>query len=195
MNKKTVALTKEQCLEIITTMQEGFPEDKERGIAEFKPNKRAAMALMLEANLGLRISDILDLRLSDIIRDGARYRLDIVEKKTGKDRNFTVPAEIYQWLENYCLRNEIGKNELIFPVRERGIQKQLKLVCDYLGYERISTHSFRKFYATAIYESSGYNIELVRQLLQHSSVKTTQRYIGIQPEVVEGAIRNHMLLI
>ena len=34
-------------------------------------------------------------------------------------------------------------------------QKQLQIVCDYLGYEGISTHSFRKWYATEIYKANG----------------------------------------
>ena len=77
---------------------------------------------------------------------------------------------IWQYLENYCLRNGIGRNERIFPLTERAVQKQLALVCDYLGFEGISTHSFRKWYATEIYKDSGYDIALVQRLLQHSMV-------------------------
>ena len=74
------------------------------------------------------------------------------------------------------------------------IQKQLKMVCDYLGFEGISTHSFRKFYATEIYKNSNYNIALVQQLLQHSSAAVTQRYIGIQQQEIERAIEGHLRL-
>ena len=84
---------------------------------------------------------------SDIVNDGGRYRLDLVEQKTGKRRTFTVPLVIQQYIENFCLRRGIKPNELIFPITERAVQKQLALVCDYLGYEGISTHSFRKWYA------------------------------------------------
>ena len=55
MNKKTKALTTEQYKEIIQTMREGF--------TGCRPNERIATALVLEGNLGLRISDILKLRL------------------------------------------------------------------------------------------------------------------------------------
>lgn len=51
MNKKTRALTQEQYEEIIKTMQEGF--------SGTRPNERVATALVIEANLGIRISDIL----------------------------------------------------------------------------------------------------------------------------------------
>lgn len=187
MNKKTVALTTEQYSEIIQTMKEGF--------CGCRPNERIATALVLEGNLGLRISDILRLRLCDIVRDGDRYRLEITEQKTGKKRVFTVPLVIQQYIENYCLRSGIKPTERIFPISERAIQKQLAIVCDYLGYEGISTHSFRKWYATEIYKANGCDIALVQRLLQHSSASTTQRYIGIEPQRIEAAIMGHTQLI
>ena len=187
MNKKTKALTTEQYKEIIQTMKEGF--------CGCRPNERVATALVLEGNLGLRISDIVKLRLCDIVLDGDRYRLEIVEQKTGKSRIFTVPLVIQQYIENYCLRNGLRRDERIFPLSERAIQKQLKIVCDYLGFEGISTHSFRKWYATEIYKNSGYDIALVQRLLQHSSAATTQRYIGIEPQRIEAAIQGHAQLL
>ncbi len=187
MNKKTKALTTEQYKEIIQTMKEGFSGSR--------PNERIATILVLEGNLGLRISDILKLRLCDIVKDGDRFRLDVVEQKTGKQRTFTVPLVIQQYIENYCLRNRIQKTAIIFPITERAVQKQLHIVCDYLGYEGISTHSFRKWYATEIYKQSGYDIALVQRLLQHTSAATTQRYIGIEPQRIEQAIQDHAMLL
>ena len=187
MNKKTKALTTEQYKEIIQTMKEGF--------CGCRPNERVATALVLEGNLGLRISDIVKLRLCDIVLDGDRYRLEIVEQKTGKSRIFTVPLVIQQYIENYCLRTGLRRDERIFPLTERAIQKQLKIVCEYLGFEGISTHSFRKWYATEIYKNSGYDIALVQRLLQHSSAATTQRYIGIEPQRIEAAIQGHAQLL
>ena len=187
MNKKTTALTTEQYKAIITTMKEGS--------GFFRPNERVATALVLEGNLGLRISDIVKLRPCDIVNDGGRFRLSIVEQKTGKQRVFTVPLVIQQYIENYCLRNGIKHSELIFPITTREVQKVLARVCDYLGYEGISTHSFRKWYATEIYRSNGYDIALVQRLLQHSSAAVTQRYIGIEPQRIEKAIEGHAELI
>ena len=187
MNKKTKALTTEQYKEIIQTMKEGG--------CDFRGNERIATALVLEGNLGLRISDILNLRPCDILLDGDRYRLEIVEQKTSKKRVFTVPLVIKQYIDNYCLRNGIKDTEKIFPITERAVQKQLKLVCDYLELDGISTHSFRKWYATEIYKSNDYDIVLVQKLLQHSSSTTTQRYIGIDVKKIEDAIQNHLCLI
>ncbi len=187
MNKKTTALTTEQYKNIITSMREGS--------SFFRPNDRIATALVLEGNLGLRISDIVRLRLADIVNDGGRFRLSIVEQKTGKERVFTVPLVIQQYIENYCLRNGIGRNEVMFPITTREVQKVLARVCDYLGYEGISTHSFRKWYATEIYKNNGYDIALVQRLLQHSSAAVTQRYIGIEPQRIEKAIEGHAELL
>lgn len=186
MNKSTVALTVEQYKEIIQTMKKGF--------SGCRGNNRIATALILEANLGLRISDILKLRLSDIVKDGERYRLSIVEQKTKKARTFTVPLALYQFIRCYCLDNNIPSDRIIFPVTARAVQKQLKLVCDYLDIQGIGTHSFRKFYATEIYKNNDYNIVLVQKLLQHSSAAVTQRYIGIQQQELEQAIENHLRL-
>ena len=187
MNKKTKDLTTEQYKEIIQTMKEGF--------CGCRPNERVATALVLEGNLGLRISDIVKLRLCDIVLDGDRYRLEIVEQKTGKSRIFTVPLVIQQYIENYCLRNGLRRDELIWGGGGGGGGGGLKIVCDYLGFEGISTHSFRKWYATEIYKNSGYDIALVQRLLQHSSAATTQRYIGIEAQRIEAAIQGHAQLL
>ena len=75
MNIKTVALTREQYQAIIQTMKQGF--------TGCRPNERVATALVLEANLGLRISDIIHLRLADIVKDGERYRRLFVFNRGG----------------------------------------------------------------------------------------------------------------
>ena len=197
MNIRTLTLTEEQYDEIIDTMRTGF--------LSCRPNHKVATALVLEANLGIRISDIVQttdkngvkrdgIKLSDIVFDGGRYRLDIIEKKTKKKRGFTVPDPIYNFMQQYVIDNEIKKTEPMFPITERAVQKHLKATCDYLGYSGISTHSFRKFFATNVYKDNGYNIRLVQELLQHSSPVTTQRYIGISQQAVETALKNNVKL-
>ena len=61
-NKKCAAFTKQQLEEIITTMRSGG--------AGFRKNEQIATALLLEANLGMRIEDILAIHLQDIVMDG-----------------------------------------------------------------------------------------------------------------------------
>ena len=92
-NKKTVALTVEQ--------YENFIEAMQNGSSFFRPNEQIMTSLVLEANLGLRIEDILNLTLDSFIKDGDRYRLDIIEIKTKKKREFTVLNEVYEYIKDY----------------------------------------------------------------------------------------------
>ena len=180
------ALTTDQYKAIIKVMKHGS--------GSFRANPRCAAVLVAEANLGMRIGDILRLRLCDIIKDGGRYRLNITEEKTGKKRSFTVPDAVYTFFCEYAQYNHIAPDALLFPVKVRVVQRNLSVVCDLLGFDNISTHSFRKWYATDIYEKNGHDIVLVQQLLQHSSPTVTRRYIGISDQKIENAIAGHVLL-
>ncbi len=190
MNKRTRAIDDEIYKQIISTMQKGF---KYEGV-QYKPNERIATVLQLEYNLGLRVGDILNLTMDSFMRDGNRYRLDIHEQKTGKYRNFTVPVEIYNFVRDYAYDNSINSKARLFPITERAVLKHLKVTCEYLKIEGIGSHSFRKAFATNVYVNNHYNIELVRVLLQHSSVTVTQRYIGIGSKELEDAIEKNISL-
>ena len=191
MKKRTITLTEQQYIDIITAIRGGFCHAGR----EYNPNDRIATALTLEANLGMRISDILNLHFFDIIKDGNRYRLNITEIKTGKERTFTVPEEIREYINQYRQNNHMSEQQKLFSISERQVQKHLKAACEYLGLTGISTHSFRKYFATQIYINNVYNIELVRQLLQHSSATVTQKYIGIHQKQIENALQNHVKLL
>lgn len=213
MNKKTLVLVEEDYKKIIQAMREGFiykvdakinktgkknkidKKDDDKISKAFLPNNRVATILNLEANLGLRIGDIVKLRLNSFVRDGNRYRLDIVEEKTGKKREFTVPMEIYSYIQDYAYSNNIKPTAKLFEISGRAVQKQLKIVCDYLEIVGVGTHSFRKFFATNLYIDNNYNIELVRKILQHSSSRITQNYIGIQQRDIEEALQNNIRLV
>ena len=119
----------------------------------------------------------------------------MTEEKTGKKRTFTVPDEVYDFLRQYANTHGINDQDLLFPVCAYAVQKHLKKVCDHLGYENISTHSFRKWYATSIYNNNGHDIVLVQRLLQHSSPMVTRRYIGVSDEQMETAIARHVNII
>ena len=190
-NKKTRAIDKTDFEKIIHTIKTGFTTSKGERV---RPNLRIATALTLQANLGLRIGDIVRLRLADIIFESGRYRLDIIEEKTGKARTFTVPTDIYIFLQNYALENNIKPKSRLFNLTVRAIQRHVQKVCDYLGLEDVSTHSFRKYFANSIYVENDFNVELVRELLQHSSVAVTQHYLSIDSKTVETALQKHIVI-
>ena len=191
MNKKTRAIDEETYKRIITTIRQGFVDDGVR----HKPNERIATILVLEYNLGLRVGDILNLTMNSFVKEGDRYHLDLYEQKTGKFRNFTVPSEVYNFVRDYAYKNGIGAKAHLFPITERAVLKHLKATVEFLGINGVGTHSFRKGFATNIYVNNHYNIELVRELLQHSSVVISQRYIGIGSKELEDAIAGNVSLV
>lgn len=185
-----VALNTEQYNLIIDTIRAGFTFEGK----VVRGNNRIATVLVTQGNLGLRIGDVLKLKFNSFLKDGGRWRLDIIEEKTNKKREFTVPNEVYNFIKMYVLENMISPSTKIFDISVRAVQKHLKIVCDFLGLRKVGTHSFRKYFATNIYINSNYNILLVSRLLQHAEVKTTQRYIGIDNKEIEDALKNHICI-
>ena len=185
-NKKCIALTEDQYKTSVSLLRNGFELDGK----QIKPNERLAAICVVQASLGLRLGDVLDLRLSSFIKEGTRYRLDIVEQKTGKQRTFTVPIEVFTFVQGYALSEGIRSGTKLFDVSERQVERLLCKVFTKMGLpvESYGSHSFRKFFATSIYLDNEMNIELVRVLLQHSSVAITQRYIGISSKMIENAL-------
>lgn len=183
--KATRALSEEEYIEFIETMKEGF--------TGFRPNEHVAMALSVEAATGLRISDVLLLRPSSIVKYDREWHFNIVEKKTRKPRNFLVQDYVAINLKLYCAERGITGDDLIFPFKVRNVQARVAKVADYLDMKNISTHSFRKFFATKIYTENGNNIELLRKILQHSSVADTQRYIGVDTQKINEALAGHVI--
>lgn len=88
MSRKTRAVNKEEYSLIINCIQTGF--NMEDGTV-VKANPRIAMALQCEALLGLRISDILCLKLDQFLQEGTNYFIEVQEQKTGKTKRCFVP--------------------------------------------------------------------------------------------------------
>ena len=168
--------------EVINLLNEGF----EYGDKIFRANKQIALALQLQANLGLRIGDILELKLSNF-KSG---KLEIREDKTDKLQYRDINPAITQAVLEYALENKLDKDDKLFKIGVRAVQKQLKIVTEYLGLTNISTHSFRKLFATMQYELNENNLELVKELLNHSSIATTQRYIRVSQQAINKASKN-----
>ena len=172
-------------------LQNGFKYTLEGKEKVFRPNMQVAIILYLQANIGLRIGDILSLKLSSFKGN----KLEIREDKTDKLQYRDIDPDITNIIMRYALENNIKKNDSLFKITARAVQKQLKIVCDYLELENISTHSFRKMYATNQYEANNNNIELVKELLNHSSIATTQRYIRVSQKEINKASSSYFIYI
>lgn len=180
---KTRPLEIEEYKMILKLLTEGFEYQIDNKIIKFYPNHKTAIALILEANLGLRISDVLRLKLSNF-KNG---KLEIKEKKTGKLQYRNINPNVMQIILEYAIENKLNKDHKLIDVGVRTIQRNLKVVCNHLGLSNISTHSWRKLYATTQYELNNHNLELVKELLNHSSIATTQRYIRVSQKEINKA--------
>ena len=131
-------LTTKQYKNIIEVMNQGFKSENK----EFRGNNRIATILVIQANSWLRIRYIFSLRLNDIINDGDRYRLNIIDDKTDKKRTFAFPQDIYNYIKMYTLENSIKSTSKIFDITVRAVQNQLKFSTQYLELQNISTYIY-----------------------------------------------------
>ena len=177
--------------ELIETIREGYTDYE--GV-KHRPNNQLATILILEANLGCRIGDILNLTTDSIILDGSVYKLNITEQKTGKKRCFIVPKPVKNFIDAYIREANLYRGPL-FDIKAPAVWKQLRAVTAYMGLDDISSHSFRKFAANTLLERSGNNIEVVREFLQHASVITTQTYIRRSDSQMEEAINKMVNIV
>ena len=180
----TTSLKKSNYKEIIETVRRGYIDND--GV-NHRPNTQLATILILEANLGCRIGDIINLSTDSVIDDGGIYKLNIVEQKTGKRRNFIVPKPVKKLMDDYMAEANINHGPL-FDIKAPAVWKQLRAVTAYLELDNISTHSFRKMAACNLYEATGHDIEAVCEFLNHSSTNTTRKYIKRSDAQLESAI-------
>ena len=172
----------DEYMTIITLCQKGFTYKDEYGVKHiFRPNKQLAMTFILQANLGLRISDVLKLKPSTFKND----KLEVIEKKTGKLQYRTINRNLKELIYEYALENNIKSNDYLIQVKVRAIQKQLAIIANYLNLTNISSHSFRKLFGVTVYNKTNGNIELLKELFNHSNISTTQRYIKVSQKQID----------
>ena len=179
----TRTLEESEYRKIILLMRTGY----EYNGVKHRANDQIATILVLQANLGCRIGDIMELTTDSIIKDGEIHRLNITEQKTGKRRYFIVPQPIIDFIEDYCRHSAITEGKL-FDIKAPAVWKQLRAVTGYMGIDNVSCHSFRKKFACDLYSRSNHDIELVRAALQHSSTTITQTYIKRSDAQMEKAL-------
>ncbi|EDT75206.1 tyrosine-type recombinase/integrase [Clostridium butyricum] len=166
-------LEKEEYDEIMELCKNGFEYYDNGKKRKFRPNEQLAMTFLLQANLGLRISDVLTLTPSTLKND----KLEIIEKKTRKLQYRDINKNLKSIIYEYALEHNIKADEYIIKLKRRGVHKQLSIITNYLKLSNISSHSFRKLYSMTVYNSTDGDIELLKELLNHSSIATTQKYI------------------
>lgn len=154
---------------------------------------RIGFFIILSINIGTRISDTLNIRHSDLKGE----KLIIKETKTKKNREITLNKvvkksylKLLDKLEEMDFRFE--ESDFIFisqkgtVYRTQTINKLLKTIFNSKQLQ-VSSHSLRKAFSKKIYDNlnqSEHGLVLLSDILGHSNLSITRRYLGIRQETI-----------
>lgn len=155
---------------------------------------RDSFMFTLGINIGVRISDLLQLKVKDI---RGRNHLNFVESKTGKTKRFLINNQLQAVIQAYC--EGMKDDAWLFPSR-KGNQpigrvqayKILNKTASEIGLEEIGTHTLRKTFGYWFYKNTK-DVAMLQELFNHSAPSITLRYIGINQDTMDDALRNFML--
>lgn len=152
---------------------------------------RNYLLFTLGINSALRASDLLRLKVGDLLTDSGDIRkyLYVKTKKTGRELKIYINDNIQKAIRFY-IDNENSldpDNWLFYSKRNRNraisrirlwvlIRRWARLV--ELNEERFGCHSLRKTWGYHA-RMSGFNIEAIREKLGHRNSNITKRYLGI----------------
>jgi integrase len=144
----------------------------------------------LGINTGLRISDLLPLKVKDV---RAKIYLDLKEQKTGKARRHFINEQVREIIDKYIL--SMDDDHYLFPSRWtnepiKRIQayKILSKAAKEVGLQEIGTHTLRKTFGYWYYKQFQ-DVAMLQTLFNHSDPAITLQYIGISQENLDDSIR------
>jgi integrase/recombinase XerD len=162
-------------------LPEVLNEDEVQKIMKQVVNLKHKCILLVIYSGGLRISELLNLKIKDI--DSQRMVIHIKEAKGKKDRITLLSDKVLGYLREYI--KEYRPKDYLFEGAEggkysaRSAQEVLKRACAGAKIiKRISLHTLRHSFATHLLER-GTDIRYIQSLLGHSSTKTTEIYTHI----------------
>ncbi len=149
-------------------------------------NEEIKRAYLFSAFCGLRISDVSRLRWGNIIEDGGKVKVELVQKKTGNPLYQPLSQQALRWLPE---RGNKADNEAIFSLpTECPINDTLREWAAMAGItKKVTFHTSRHTFATMML-TLGADLYTTSKLLGHSDVKTTQIYAKIVDKKKEDAV-------
>src|SRR6266702_4453009 len=169
-----------------------YLRDKELSrLLDAVPNQRDRLIVLVGAYAGLRVSEILNLRIGDLdFEDG------MLEVRVGKgDKDRTIPMHV---LLARALRVHIGSAQAgwLFPsgrsgsghLMRRAVQLMIHSAAERAGIVRhVTPHKLRHTFASNLL-FAGADLLEIKDLLGHASVSTTQSYAFCRPERLREAV-------
>lgn len=168
-------------------------ERKFRDIQEYlkRTNERNYIMLITGTYTGLRISDVLKLKVSDVKDKKFIY---IREKKTGKQNIIELNPLLIKAYNSYCddkfqdeylIKSRNGINRPLTRVQAYNILKQ---VGEEFGVENLGTHTMRKTFGYHYYRKTK-DVATLMKMFNHSDPSITLKYIGIIQDEMNRARR------
>lgn len=152
--------------------------------------------IILSINFGLRVSDVLQIRHSDLSGKRENDILTLIEKKTGKSRNLTLNKHIeksYSYLVKRLKEiHEYDESGYIFisarkkVYSTRSLNRILKRAFNN-PHLNLSTHSLRKAFGRRVYDNNSqtdHSLVILSEIFRHSSVSVTRKYLGLRAEEI-----------
>lgn len=152
---------------------------------------RNRMLFVFGINSGLRIQDILKLRVRDVLED----YIIMYEMKTKKKKMLKITPVLKRELKQYTtgkagseylFQSRQGYNK---PITREMAYKILRAAASEFRLVDIGTHTMRKTWAYHLYQKTK-DITLVQKMLNHSSPEYTLRYIGMDQDRMDAAMDN-----
>ena len=149
---------------------------------------------------GLRVQEITDLKVGDILINDERSSLIVRNGKGGKRRIVRFNGELKRHFNDYLtwkVTNKEGieaEDPLIVSsntgghLSKRAVQRAFERCSRLAGIAGHSSHHLRHTFASHFYKATGYNLRAVQKQLGHANVKTTQIYADVFNEDVELAM-------
>lgn len=148
---------------------------------------------------GLRISELINLKFSDMFLDDGFIR---VEGKGSKQRLVPISEIAIKEIGNYLLDRKLydikkGSENVVFlskrgtPISRIMVFHFIKQYAQEAGIQKnISPHTFRHSFATHLLEG-GANIRAIQQMLGHEKITTTEIYTHMDREYLRQEIIEH----
>ena len=148
---------------------------------DLKESKRDRAILEFLYDTGLRVSELISLKLKDI---DFKNRTILVKGKRGKERMVPVGEKGIKAVEEYIAeRKDSAPESPLFcgrngkPLSDRSVRRLVKKYSILCGIpKRVTPHTLRHTYATHLLES-GADIRAIQELLGHSTIASTQQYL------------------
>ena len=156
-------------------------------------NLRDCLLFVLGINSGLRISDLLSLKISDV---KTKDRIVIREKKTGKIKDFPLSDTCKKTINEYLTKVNLDSGWLFKskkgerPITRIQAYRIMNQAARAVGIkEAIGTHTLRKTFGYWAYKG-GADVTRIQKLLNHSAPSVTLAYIGITKDELDNIYIN-----